>query len=101
MEAKEFLVARIVEEAMRLRVALSDIERQMLYFSEQSETLPHMPEIAAKFRAEYDAEKYEPKITRLSRSAYRHETKENHLRQASSGGKQLDCCKRKTTTFWR
>jgi hypothetical protein len=38
--AKEFLVSRIVTEAQREGVALSEIEREMLYFSETSWTLP-------------------------------------------------------------
>jgi hypothetical protein len=33
-EAKEFLVERIVSQAQHDAVALSDIERKMLYFSE-------------------------------------------------------------------
>jgi hypothetical protein len=33
-EAKEFLISRIVTEAQRENVPLSEIERKMLYFSE-------------------------------------------------------------------
>jgi len=33
-EAKEFLISRIVEEAQRENIVLSESERKMLYFSE-------------------------------------------------------------------
>jgi hypothetical protein len=39
-EAKEFLISRIVEEAQRENIPLSEIERKMLYFTESGWTLP-------------------------------------------------------------
>jgi hypothetical protein len=39
-DAKEYLVSRIVAEADRAGIQLSDIERKMLYFSETGWTLP-------------------------------------------------------------
>ena len=39
-EAKEFLISEIVAEARRENVALSDVERKMLYFTESGWTLP-------------------------------------------------------------
>ena len=70
MEAKEFLVSRIVDEARRRHVGLSELERKMLYFSENYPTLPDMMEVSNQFEAEYDDEKYEKKIKKLSRRAF-------------------------------
>jgi hypothetical protein len=77
MEAKEFLVSRIVKEAERRHVPLSETERKMLYFSESCPTLPDMAEIAERFESECDDEKYEKKISKLARSAYRRDRKES------------------------
>ena len=41
MEAKQFLVSRIAEEARRQNEPLPDLEEKMLYFSETFPTLPH------------------------------------------------------------
>ena len=77
MEAKEFLVSRIVEEASRRRVRLSELERKMLYFSEAYPTLPDMMEVSEKFEAKYDSEKYEAKIREIAREAWRHDQEES------------------------
>jgi hypothetical protein len=76
-EAKEFLVSRIVEEASRRRVRLSELERKMLYFSEAYPTLPDMMEVSEKFEAEHDSEKYEAKIRELSRNAFQRDRMES------------------------
>jgi len=70
MQAKEFLVSRIVEEANRQRVQLSELERKMLYFSELYPTLPDMMEVAERFEAECDDAKYEVQIKKLSKKAF-------------------------------
>jgi hypothetical protein len=77
MEAKEFLVSRIVEEASRQQVRLSELERKMLYFSEGYPTLPDMMEVNEQFDAQYDSEKYEEKIRGLSKSAIQRDQKES------------------------
>jgi len=77
MDAKEFLVARIVAEASQRHVGLSELERKMLYFSEEYPTLPDMMEVSQKFEAEYDDEKYEKKIKKLSRKAFERDQKES------------------------
>jgi hypothetical protein len=77
MEAKEFLASRIIEEASRRHVGLSELERKMLYFSEGYPTLPDIMEVNEKFEVEYDSEKYETKIRRLSRNAFRRDQKES------------------------
>lgn len=77
MDAKKFLVSRIVQEANRRHVPLSDLEQGMLYFSESYPSLPDMAEIADRFESEHDDEEYEKKIRRLAKSAYRRDSKES------------------------
>jgi hypothetical protein len=71
-EAKEFLVSRIVEEAQRDNVVLTETERKMLYFSETSWTPRDTNSVSEEFDRSYDQAQYEKKIARLVRSAYRH-----------------------------
>jgi hypothetical protein len=65
-EAKEYLVSKIVEEAQREGVALSEVERKMLYFTESGWTLPDIMEVNEEFDREYDQDTYETKIAKLS-----------------------------------
>jgi hypothetical protein len=65
-EAKEFLISRIVAQAQREGVSLSEIERKMLYFSETGWTLPDMMEVDEAFDREYDDAEYELKVGKLS-----------------------------------
>lgn len=64
-DAKEFLVGRIVTEAQREKVPLSEVERKMLYFSETSWTLLDIAKVNDAFGLEYDQTEYEQKIARL------------------------------------
>lgn len=61
-DAKEYLAGRIVAQADRDVVALSDIERKMLYFSETGWTLPDMMAVSREFDETYDQDEYEAKI---------------------------------------
>lgn len=76
-EAKEFLVTRIVAEAQREEVPLSEVERKMLYFSETGWTLPDIAEVSDQFDRECNREGYEKKITRLIRNARKRARKED------------------------
>jgi hypothetical protein len=76
-EAKEFLISRIVAEAQRENVLLSEVERKMLYFTESGWTLPDMTAVSEDFDSEYDQNKYEKKIARLIRNAAKHDRKES------------------------
>jgi hypothetical protein len=76
-EAKEFLISRIVAEAQRENVSLSEIERKMLYFSETAWTLPDIMEVNDEFDREYDQAEYEKKISRLIRNETKRLRKEN------------------------
>jgi hypothetical protein len=77
MEAKEYLASRIVGEAKRRHVGLSELERKMLFFSEGYPTLPDMMEVNEEFEAQYNNEKYEKKIRKLSRKAFEHDREES------------------------
>lgn len=68
-EAKEFLVSRITVEAQRERVPLSEVERQMLYFTETAWAPPDIRLVAEKFDHECDQGEYEKKVARLIRNA--------------------------------
>jgi hypothetical protein len=76
-EAKEFLISRIVAEAQRENVLLSEVERKMLYFTESGWTLPDMTAVSEDFDSEYDQNKYERKIAGLIRKAAKHDRKES------------------------
>jgi hypothetical protein len=70
-EAKEFLIAQIVEEAQRENIPLSEVERKMLYFTESGWTLPDIMNVSEDFDREYDQAKYEKKIAKLVTKADR------------------------------
>jgi hypothetical protein len=76
-EAKEFLISRIVAEAERENVLLSEVERKMLYFTESGWTLPDIMAVSEQFDSEYDQNEYEKKIARLIRKAAKHDLKES------------------------
>ena len=75
-DAKELLVGRIVAEAQRESIPLSEVERKMLYFSEIGWTLPGIAEVSDAFDRDYDQVSYEEKIGTLVRNfcAYSHKT---------------------------
>ena len=72
-DAKEFLIARIVEEAKCENIPLLEVERKMLYFSEMHWTLPDIASVSEKFDREYSQDEYEVKITRLIKEAAIHD----------------------------
>jgi hypothetical protein len=76
-DAKEYLIAQIVQEAGLENVPLSEIERKMLYFTESAETLPDILEVNDQFEQEYDDEEYEAKISNLLRNARKRVRKES------------------------
>jgi hypothetical protein len=76
-EALDFVAAQIAEEAQRENVALSDVERKMLYFSETAWTLPDIWDVSDKFDKEYQQDVYEKKISLLIRKAVSR-TRQNH-----------------------
>jgi hypothetical protein len=67
-DAKEFIVGRILQEAQREKIPLSEVERKMLYFSETAWTLPDIANVNDAFDREYDQAEYEQKIAGLIRN---------------------------------
>jgi hypothetical protein len=70
-EAKDFLVQQTTEQATRENLALSNIEKKMMYFTESDAASCENPvELNDQFEAEYDTAEYETKISRLLHHAY-------------------------------
>jgi hypothetical protein len=67
-DAKEFIVSRIVAEARRESILLSDVEEKIMYFSETAWTLPNMMEVSDAFDRDCDQVEYEEKIGSLVRN---------------------------------
>ena len=67
-DAKEYLIDRIVSQAQRDGVSLSEVERKMLYFSESAWTLPDMAEVNQEFDSNYDQGEFERKIAAIVRN---------------------------------
>ena len=76
MKRQEFLAGKIAAEARRTGVALSDVERKMLYFSETGWTLPDIADVCAAFDRDYDQAGYEKKIAGIVRQL--RETRAGH-----------------------
>jgi hypothetical protein len=66
-EAAQLVVQKIVSQALRNGVPLSEVERKMLLFSETSPTLPDIAEVNETFDHDYDRLGYENKIANLIR----------------------------------
>ena len=77
MAAKDFLVSRIMKEAERESVNVSDVERKMLYYSEGFDTLPDMSDVSDEFDTAANTSQYERKISKLIRNAFKHDRKES------------------------
>lgn len=68
-EAKDFLVSEIMRQAAIEHVPVTDIERRMMYFTEQADYVEDPIELNTAFEAECDSAVYEKKITDLARRA--------------------------------
>ncbi len=68
--AKRFIADRLVDEAKRQGVDLTDVEVRMLGFAEASASSEDM-EVAAVFERDYDDMEYESKIAKLLRCVYK------------------------------
>ena len=67
--ARQFLIARVIEQAELQQGLLSDVEKKMLYYTEVHPSLPDIYEINAEFERNYDAAEYEDKVSALLRNA--------------------------------
>src|ERR1700756_3724297 len=66
---KQFLIGRVLDQAGRDGISLSDVEVRMLGFCEATASTEDM-EAAAAFEREYDDEQYESTIAGLLRKVY-------------------------------
>ena len=71
-EAVEFLTSRVAEEARKDAVPLTDVELKQLAFTEETAT-PDEIAAASAFDEANNSEEFEAKITKLLRSAFRHD----------------------------
>jgi hypothetical protein len=76
-EAKDFLVQQTAEQAQREGIALSDLEKRMMYFTEGPDASEDPTTLNEEFEAQHDTTEYETKIARLMAHAYRRLKKEN------------------------
>ena len=77
-EAKEFVISRIIAEANREDVSLTDTEQQMLWWTEVHPE-PHIPDLkrlAERFDSECDSDEYETKMKGLLNAARNNATHE-------------------------
>jgi hypothetical protein len=69
IDAKQFLISKVIEEAEVEQVNLSEIEKKMLHFTEVHPSLPDIYEVNAEFERDYDSDEYEAKIAALLKNA--------------------------------
>jgi hypothetical protein len=93
-EAKDFLVQEIERQASIESVALSLIEKRMLYFTEGKSAVEDPLALNGEFEAQCDTAKYEKKISQLMHHAYK------RLRNEGASGLQTwDQAIKKTATW--
>ena len=77
--AQQFLISKVVEEAGIEGVALSDIEKKMLQFTEVNSPPPDVYEVNEQFEREYDSDQYEAKVTALLKNARERDAKNSAI----------------------
>jgi hypothetical protein len=80
-EAKDFLVRQTAEQAQLEGVALSELEKRMMYFTE-SGYVPEDPiALNEEFEAKYDTQEYEQKVAKLLDRAYKRVSEESEAKR--------------------
>lgn len=74
VEAKQFLISQLLEEADLEKVHLSKVEKKMLHFTEVYPSLPDIYEVNSEFERDYNSDEYELKIAGLLRNARKRAT---------------------------
>jgi hypothetical protein len=97
-EAKDFLVEQTAHQAALQGIALSELEKRMMYFTEQDDSCENPIQLNEEFEAQYDTPTYEAKIAGLMRNATRG-SKRRILRRSSAGIRQSENCPKETITF--
>jgi hypothetical protein len=78
-EAKECIIAHLLEDTTRQGTELSETEWKMLYFSETGWTLPDMDEVSEVFDRDYNRDEYELKIGELAHRCFAHLRRTNRV----------------------
>jgi hypothetical protein len=73
-EARQFFIEKVLQQAQREGVSLSDDERQMLSWSESAPDSVADPTLAERLAAEISDADYESKIVGLLRSSFKEDT---------------------------
>ena len=69
-EAKEFFIQKILDQARKENINLSDVEKQMLSWRDTDPNFYENHELNERFENEISKGEYEKKIARLIRSGY-------------------------------
>ena len=69
-EAKRFFATKVIDRARTEGVALSDAERQMLYWSESDPEFKADPKLVEQLASEMSDQDYEAKIATLLQNAF-------------------------------
>ena len=80
-EAKDYLAGRIAAQAEREGVALTEIERKMLYFSSTRCISAELAAVSDVFDREYDQNEYEEKIATLVRQIESEDARQSSIEQ--------------------
>lgn len=78
-EAKDFLVAQVVQQAALEGVALSDVEKRMMYFTESADAVEDPIALNEEFEAQNDNDEYESKASGLFQRAHKRLRKESPI----------------------
>jgi hypothetical protein len=78
-EAKDFLVNQVVQQAVLENVPLSDLEKQMMYFTESPEAMQDPAASSNQSETHHNTSEYEAKMNALFKRAYRRTRKDNSI----------------------
>jgi hypothetical protein len=76
-KAKDFLVEQTAVQAALDGVTLTDLEKRMMYFTEEPDSAENPIVLNDEFEAEYEMATYEAKMSKLLRRAYARVKKKN------------------------
>jgi hypothetical protein len=98
-EAKEFLVSQTAIQAGLDDVPRSDLEKRMMYFTEEPDSAENPIVLNDEFEAEYATPTYEAKVSNLLHRAYAR-VKEENPETARTWNESIRILRRATFTFW-
>lgn len=84
-EAKEFFIQKVLDQARKQNIILSDVEKQMLSWRDTDPNFYENHELNQRFENETSKSEYEKKIARLIRSGYDDDLWENNVARKTYG----------------